>query len=174
MIEAWVGLDCSFAKVTNDLSGRARSLGTVSSKRDQSKLSFKKGAQLIIDVRSKARGYRRVNSGESINRGIRWSRGNPVEVDLQNFQTEVLEKSKQWVLAEFYAEGAEPSTRCVCCWTGRGATLANYSGPELTCSEILRSSSNWALRLPTVKSSMRASLPGIGGPSNRGIRSRGT
>ncbi|MEL0298310.1 MAG: tetratricopeptide repeat protein [Gammaproteobacteria bacterium] len=34
----------------------------------------------------------------------------PVEVDLQNFQTEVLEKSQAMpVLAEFYAEGAEPS-----------------------------------------------------------------
>ena len=34
----------------------------------------------------------------------------PVEVDLQNFQTEVLEKSQAMpVLAEFYAESAEPS-----------------------------------------------------------------
>ena len=34
----------------------------------------------------------------------------PVKVDLQNFQTEVLEKSQAMpVLAEFYAEGAEPS-----------------------------------------------------------------
>ena len=34
----------------------------------------------------------------------------PVEVDLQNFQSEVLEKSQAMpVLAEFYAEGAEPS-----------------------------------------------------------------